>query len=350
MKIHYPQLHYTKTHRGQLFPLLKAFIKGSGFTDAERLKMYQISAHEVEFVEEAQDADYCILSMSWNYYVNSDQMELAQNYIKKANAVGKQVWTWTSGDFGVDLNFKADYKVFRMSGHRSQLDVHHIGLPVFISDPLQNYYQTSDVILPDYSQQPIVGFCGQADASLSKTLKEIAIRLRHWLKFKFNKTKVSPQPIQSTSRMRAKLLQTLEKDKRIDSHFIKRKKYRAGVQHNKSKHQTTLEFYDNIQESQYVVCVRGGGNFSVRFYETLAMGRIPILVNTDCLLPLANTIDWKKHCVWVEENDQQLIAQRVFDFHQQHNQTSLEDLMQMNRKLWEDNLRIGSFFKSFYNS
>lgn len=96
--------------------------------------------------------------------------------------------------------------------------------------------------------------------------------------------------------------------------------------------------------------MRGGGNFSVRFYETLAMGRIPILVNTDCLLPLANTIDWKKHCVWVEENDQQLIAQRVFDFHQQHNQTSLEDLMQTNRKLWEDNLRIGSFFKSYYNS
>lgn len=347
MKIHYPQSHYTKTHRGQLFPLLKAFIKGSGFTDEERVKMYQISIQELEFVEEAQDADVCILPMSWNFYINTKQMHIAQNYIKSVNALGKQVWTWTSGDFGVHLQFEANYKVFRMSGHRKELSDNHIGIPVFISDPLQNYYQRSDITYPTYSQRPIVGFCGQADASLGKTLKEIGIRVRHWVKFKLNKTKSTPQPIQSTSKLRAHLLQKLEKDKRVDSNFIKRKKYRAGVQHNKSKHETTLEFYDNIKDSQYILCVRGGGNFSVRFYETLAMGRIPILVNTDCLLPLNDMIDWKKHCVWVEENDQQLIAQKLLDFHQQHDHESLEALMQTNRQLWEEKLRIGRFFKSY---
>lgn len=56
MKIHYPQSHYTKTQRDQLFPLLKAFIKGSGFSDSERIQMYQISAEEVNFVEKPNEA------------------------------------------------------------------------------------------------------------------------------------------------------------------------------------------------------------------------------------------------------------------------------------------------------
>ena len=64
-----------------------------------------------------------------------------------------------------------------------------------------------------------------------------------------------------------------------------------------------MEFYENMVSSDYIVCVRGGGNFSVRLYETLAMGRIPIFINTDCLLPLNKSIDWKKHVVWIERED-----------------------------------------------
>ena len=32
--------------------------------------------------------------------------------------------------------------------------------------------------------------------------------------------------------------------------------------------------------SPYILCVRGAGNYSARFYEALALGRIPVLVNT----------------------------------------------------------------------
>lgn len=72
MKIHYPQSHYTKTHRGQLFPLLKVFIKGSEFTDAERVKMYQISAQEVNFVEKPKE-ELLINSINFNlcYLIHS---------------------------------------------------------------------------------------------------------------------------------------------------------------------------------------------------------------------------------------------------------------------------------------
>mgnify|MGYP006432819635 CR=1 FL=1 len=350
MKLHYSLTHYNKKYRGQLFPLLKAFIKNDSFTDKERIAMYQISEKEVDFVEYIQEADLCILTMSWNYYLATDQYEIAVEYIKEANAAGRQVWTWMSGDFGMKLDLETDYLVFRHSGHRSQLPENHIGMPAFINDPLEKYFQTTEVQIPLYSYQPVVGFCGQADADFTKTAKEISIRIRHHLKYAINKTKNSPQPIQSTSKLRADLLYKLEKAEDISTNFIKRKKYRAGIKTDKSQHETTLEFHNNILNSQYIVCVRGGGNFSVRFYETLAMGRIPVFVNTDCLLPLADQINWKKHCVWVEVSEKNKIVEKVKAFHQQHTQESLFELMQANRKLWEEKMRIGRFFKCQLNA
>ena len=254
--------------------------------------------------------------MSWNFYIATDQYDIAVRYIQKANAAGKQVWTWMSGDFGVKLNLDANYLVFRHSGHRSKLPENHIGMPTFINDPLEKYFQTTEVQYPVYSSQPMVGFCGQADANFTKTVKEIDIRIRHHVKYSINKTKNSPQPIQSTSKLRADILHKIEKTKGILTNFIKRKKYRAGVQADKSQHKTTLEFYNNILQSQYTLCVRGGGNFSVRFYETLAMGRIPVFFNTDCLLPLTDQIEWKKHCVWVQTSEKNKIANKIIDFHQ----------------------------------
>ncbi|MBZ9652094.1 exostosin domain-containing protein [Psychroflexus montanilacus] len=344
--IHYLSSHYNPAFRGQLFPYLKPFIKSSRFTDLERVEMYQVSETEVEYVTNIKAADICILTMSWNYYVEHNLVDKAKQYILEANAKGKQVWTWMSGDFGVDLKLEADYLVFRNSGHKSQLSEQHIGMPVFIGDPLQKFYKTSQLSLPDYDSKPIVGFCGQANSSLKQVLKEHLIRLHHLMRFKIGKTKNPPQPIQSTSLLRAQLLDRLEASKVVTTNFIRREKYRAGVTRHKDKHQTTQEFYDNIKDSHYVLCVRGGGNFSVRFYETLAMGRIPVFINTDSLLPLENKINWKEHCVWVDFKDRGKVSEKVKFFHEAHTQESLYSLMQANRKLWENQLRIGNFFKT----
>lgn len=348
IKLHYKRSHYDKKSRSSLFPFLKSFIKSPNFTDQERLATYQISENEVEFVGNIEDAGVCILTMSWNYYVEQNLLDKARQYILEANAKGKQVWTWMSGDFGVDLKIEADYLVFRNSGHKSKLSKKHLGMPAFIGDPLQKIYKASQLTLPTYQTKPVVGFCGQANSSLKQILKEHLTRLNHLMSYKIGKTNNSPQPIQSTSLLRAQLLDRLEASKEVTTNFIRRQKYRAGVTVNKNKHQTTKEFYDNIKDAQYVLCVRGGGNFSVRFYETLAMGRIPVFVNTDCLLPLETKVDWMKHCVWVDFKDRNQISERVKSFHRAHTQESLFNLMHDNRKLWENHLRIGNFFKTVF--
>lgn len=116
------------------------------------------------------------------------------------------------------------------------------------------------------------------------------------------------------------LLKRVEKNFVIDYRFYKRKKYRAGVTRNKETHETTIQFYDNMLESQYVLWVRAAEDFSVRFYETLVMGRIPLYVHTDGYLPLPNAIDWKDHVVWVDYKDRHHIAEILLEFHTQLDQ------------------------------
>ena len=131
--------------------------------------------------------------------------------------------------------------------------------------------------------------------------------------------------------------------------FIFRKHYRGGALTEAQRNQTTLEYYDNLLQSDYVLCVRGAGNFSVRFYETLMMGKIPIFVNTDCLLPLADEIDWKKHVVWVEWDERHLIASKVLDFHQNISPEAFVELQLQNRKLWKEQLTVGHYLQKLSN-
>ncbi len=37
-------------------------------------------------------------------------------------------------------------------------------------------------------------------------------------------------------------------------------------------------FDENMETSEFTFCPRGNGNFSIRFYESLYSGRIPIII------------------------------------------------------------------------
>ena len=95
------------------------------------------------------------------------------------------------------------------------------------------------------------------------------------------------EPLFASAYERAKLLSYFVKSDKVKTNFIYRENYRGGAITTEQRTKTTLEYYNNILESDYVLCVRGAGNFSVRLYETLMMGKIPVFVNTDCLLPLS---------------------------------------------------------------
>ena len=104
-------------------------------------------------------------------------------------------------------------------------------------------------------------------------------------------------------------------------------------------------FYQNIEKNHYTLCVRGTGNFSARFYETLSLGRIPVLINTDCILPFANQINWREHIICIEQNELTDIDYKILDFHTSLNQDSLTHMQKMNRELWKNKFSFPGFVR-----
>lgn len=346
MKLYFPKSHY-ESNRYLVFPLLRPFIKGDDFTDSQRVKVYGLSEKDFDFVETLEEADLAILTMAWSHYIKTAQTDKAIAFIKECAALGKNVLAVNTGDFGMRIPYFENLIILRFAGYKSRLSKKEYVYPPFIRDPLLTYFDRKTVIERHYLNKPIIGFCGQANTSLINAAKEISRTSFRNLKYYLQMSLQEPQELISTSLLRASVINKLEKSSELTSNFILRKKYHAGVRTNQESHKTTLEFYNNLRDSDYVVCVRGAGNFSIRFYEALAMGRIPVFINTDCALPFDNEMDWKKHVVWVAYNERHKVAEKVVDFHRALSEKDFIALQHANRKLWEERLTLKGFFKNF---
>jgi hypothetical protein len=106
----------------------------------------------------------------------------------------------------------------------------------------------------------------------------------------------------------------------------------------------------SITESDYVLCMRGRGNWSYRFYETLSAGRVPVVVNTDMLLPLSDSVDWKRHCVWIELVDLSCLPEKILEFHTALDENAFERLQEDNRQLWLERLEPVAFWRETLRS
>jgi hypothetical protein len=62
-------------------------------------------------------------------------------------------------------------------------------------------------------------------------------------------------------------------------------------------------YYNNIINSKFVLCPRGTGSTSSRFFETIWFGRVPVLIADDTKLPLESIIHWDDLIVRVSEKD-----------------------------------------------
>ncbi|WP_432409996.1 exostosin domain-containing protein [Rasiella sp. SM2506] len=349
MKLYYPITHYNKGYRGWVFPLLKPFIKSERYTDVERIAHYGVSEADFNITETIAAADFVLLPMSWNYYERTNQTAIAISFVQECALLDKKVIAFNMGDFGVKTPDLKNLVVLRPSGYATKLRENEYSLPVFIEDPLNKYFDSNQIVVRDYTTTPTVGFCGQANNSQINALGEVFKTWARNMKTYSGISKNEVQQVISTSYLRATVLTILQKSTLVRANFILRKKYRAGVSENKDSHSSTYEFYNNLKESDYVVCVRGAGNFSVRFYETLAMGRIPVFINTDCSLPFNKAVNWKKHAVWVEYSERSTVAEKVKEFHATLSQEDFIALQHANRALWKEKLTLNGFFKTFLN-
>lgn len=320
----------TPANRGKVHPLLFDL---HYFEHTNEL----VTSH-YELVDQIENADVLVFPIDILRIETHQEKEAYALMNAQSIETNKKLHTYTGGDLGKTST--ANHIVtWRNAGYRSTNAPATIIIPSFINDPIGLHLTTCEPLPKD--AKPQISFTGFATAAVQEQLRYGLSYLKQKLK---NTSDFSPDaPLYFNAALkRYKALRQLEKNSDITTRFIYRSKYRAGATSLKERELTTREFFDNLNGSPYTLCMRGAGNFSVRFYEALALGRIPVLIDTDVVLPLENKIDWKSHVCWI--NAGASIAETLLAFHKKYTDHEFIELQHSNRKLFTDYLVRHKFF------
>jgi hypothetical protein len=154
------------------------------------------------------------------------------------------------------------------------------------------------------------------------------------------------------SYLRHESLELLEKSNLFDCDFTMRPTYLGGswikkgvfniAQYNESRE----AFITNLISNDFFPCIRGGGNYSLRLYEVMALGKIPIFVDTDTSIPFEDRVDWKKHFLWIESKELKAMPDKLFRIYDQLSGEDFKKWQQRNRELWKEYFSPEGFFKN----
>jgi hypothetical protein len=131
----------------------------------------------------------------------------------------------------------------------------------------------------------------------------------------------------------------------IETNFIINISY---IHKLKKKH--IENFYNNINDNLFTFCYRGGGNFSVRFYETLMMGRIPIIIKTDNIFPYEDIINYHKVGLFIEENELNIdnLENIIINYYNNKTSEELLDIQKNNRKIYLEYFHQEKYFDNIF--
>ena len=299
-----------------------------------------------------EECDVAIFFCHWQLIVSDEKAyNLALQFIEKAKSKGKPVGIFSQGDWISDQPMESAI-IFYTSSFQSKRRQNEFAMPEWTSNSSKDF--GSQISIRKKQEKPRVGFYGYAPPlgmpfglqKLKSIVRLSADNLGLMRRF-CHKTG-------HTNRVIA--VSNLSKSPLVETNFVPRKNFAfsskslqsASLEPEKLAQRLQQEFCQNIIDSDYIVCCNGYENYSIRLYETLSFGRIPIFINTDCVLPYDFAIDWKKYCVWVDESELPFIADKVADFHNALAPQEFEDLQYECRRMWEEWLSPEGFFDNFY--
>ncbi len=290
-------------------------------------------------------AEVVVVPHEW---VAGDANAAARQAIDEAGKAGKQAALFFNHDSEEDIDVE-NTLVFRTSFRRSRRKANEFAFMVWSEDFVERYLG-GDLVMRKKGPKPVVGYCGYAALGQVRQERLVgSLRKVRGASRVLNRLKIG---IDGTvgMRLRSEAVARLAASRQVETNFLLRRAFWNGAAAGDftGMEQSRREFVQNMVGSDYILCIRGAGNFSYRLYETLCCGRIPVFVDTDCVLPYERWIDWRRHCVWVKEKDLPHIAERVAEFHGRLTEQEFEDRQRACREVWEEWLSPVGYFENFY--
>lgn len=303
----------------------------------DEIDLFSSTQGYVDIVKDPIESEYFLLPHSYNFV--SKNTDYIREFENKAQKYGKKVIIFLLGDSNEKVKIKNSI-IFRMSQYKSQLNKDEFIMPAYASD-LGNLYGLN---YRNKVPKPTVGFCGWADVPSPYMNFKYHLKYNFWNflgKFENNLSARIPGVI-----LREKIIKRINSSDKLDKNIVIRKSYGGSIKTiGIPPMQARKEYVQCIKESDYFLCPRGDGNFSVRFYETLSLGRIPVLIDTDIELPFSNIIDYNSFLIKINIKDINKIDDIILNFHSAVSGYDFEQMQKKCRQAFDQYLNIHVFFR-----
>lgn len=292
----------------------------------------------VQLTESPEEAGYILLPH--NYSSLKGKEDYIANQAQLAHNLGKKLIVFWHGDSDSPVPYENTI-IFRTNQYRSSLRDNEIIMPAYAEDLLEGELS----VRSKHTGKPIVGFCGWAGYKNCKN--RIGTLLQNSLieaKRFFGVQNLGARVKGISFRM--KMINHLQQSALVEPNFIIRNSYSGHSATIKiDPQQARKEYIENMLHSDYALIIKGDGNYSYRFYEALSLGRIPVLLDTDCVLPLEDIIDYDEFILRVPYQDLYRIDQYIAQHYQAASSEEFEGMQRRGREVFEEHLRVDRFLQ-----
>lgn len=278
----------------------------------------------------------------YQWFLRHD-MPLWHECVETAVKACKPLFVDGAGDVEPPLDVPNAY-VLRIGGYRFIDEPGRITVPTLVDDLLERCEKGELKIRQKQSaEKPMVGFAGWAELSLKQKmrtmLKESPIRLRAMFDHRYT-------TMTKGIFWRAKSIRILQGSPRVTLNLKSRQSFSGSTKTaHGSLEKLRREFVDTILGSDYGLEVRGDPNASNRLFEVCALGRIPILIDTERNLPWSDVLDYREFCLIVDYHDINRLADIVADFHAEVTPERFEKMQRRAREVFVQYFRMNSLMK-----
>lgn len=293
LKLHVPNLHFDEVLEEQIlyFGKIPERIINRNKT-FRHLRQAEVLAH-IKYTD-AINSDFIYFPQKIYENCNID------NLISTAKECNKYILLFSNDDSDSVYNFDRSI-IFRTSIYKSTKPTNYLSLPAFCNDLRQ---EAGMYLFRKKSDRPVIGFCGAI-----------------------------------THPARAHVLNAISNCTKVDTNFIVRGSFWGGKPWDNDIRQ---EYINNTLNSDFVMCVRGAGNFSYRLYETLCLGRVPLVLESDMCTPFEEFLDYSKIILVVKDISN--IEGVILDYYNKID--NFIEHQQMLRYFWEDHLSPIGFIRT----
>lgn len=335
---------------GRHWLLAPLFDPNLGTHDSDRpyrkiLRRYHQNAHELFELSSLEEADLAIVPADWSTYQGGfswaarpqrSAIQKARKFSAAAMRLGKPVLVFFSGERSHERVPLPAAWVFRMSMYRSRAGERDVAIPAVFYQDILAISELETPLLREWHAMPSVGFCGfSRRIRPAERFRDLGFRAVHLVRER--------RPGISQFRglmLRDRALEVLAASDKVGSRLLARpESVFFGTRNDPSfRDSIRREYAQYMITTDYQLSVRGSANYSRRPWEAMSAGRVPLFLDTDCVLPFADELDWSKLMVIVPESDLDRLPEATREFHESLDQNSYRALQLRCREVWEEYL------------